>query len=126
MITGKSNIMQKQGDFIARKLMLMESRLMRCERLIEEYRCKCGESGGDKEEEKPLVNELTFKDFIDFIDQSSGGTGTAEKPGDKWPDDTDPDTDPPEDPDTLTFADFVEQSGSSLTFKDFVEQSGSS
>ncbi len=100
MITDDSNIMQKQGDFIARKLMLMEARLRECERMIELYRCKCNDKDrvtfGDFVEHSVETDSIEFGDFVD----AKG--------------------------DQLTFGSFVDAGGNKLTFGSYINTSGNS
>ena len=100
MITSDSNIMQKEGDFIARKLMLMEARLRECERLLELYRCKCNDKNrvafGDFVECSVETDSIEFGDFVD-----AGG-------------------------DRLTFGSFVDVGGNRLTFSNFIGTNGNS
>lgn len=100
MITSDSNIMQKQGDFIARKLMLMEARLRECERLLELYRCKCNDKDhvtfGDFVEHSVETDSIEFGDFVD----AKG--------------------------DQLTFGSFVDAGGNKLTFGSYINTSGNS
>ena len=115
MITVNSKLTEKQGDFIARKLMLMEARLLRCERLIEECRSKCSES-----DESPDENMLSFADFLaqnaianelsfaDFIVQGGNSLTFADFMGQTVI------------ADTLTFSDFIGQTTSNLTFSNYL------
>lgn len=66
MIIDTSNTIRKQGDFIARKLLLIEARLKECERLIKLYRCHCNDTltFADFVEEAEDSNKLTFSNFI--------------------------------------------------------------
>ena len=112
MITENSKLTEKQGDFIARKLMLMEARLTRCERLIEECRCKCGDmptentlSFGDFMPQTVVANELSF---ADFVSQSGNALTFADFMGQTAI------------ADTLTFSDFIGQTTSSLTFSNYL------
>lgn len=110
MITDESNIMQKQGDFIARKLMLMEARLRECERMIELYRCKCNDKDRVTfddfvECDSPVViaDTIEFGDFIDAQNELLTFSDFIDAKGD-----------------TLKFADYVNANGNSLTFSSFV------
>ena len=100
MTTSDSNIMQKEGDFIARKLMLMEARLRECERLLELYRCKCGDKDrvtfGDFVECSVETDSIEFDDYVD----AKG--------------------------DQLTFGSFVDAGGNRLTFSNFIGTNGNS
>lgn len=107
MITSDSNIMQKEGDFIARKLMLMEARLKECERLLELYRCKCGDkvrvTFGDFVECPVETDSIEFSDYVDAKgDQLTFGS-FVDAGGDR-----------------LTFSNFIGTNGNSMTFNHFV------
>ncbi len=113
MITSDSNIMQKQGDFIARKLMLMETRLRECERLLELYKCKCNDKDrvtfGDFVEHSVETDSIVFGDFVD----AKGGQLTfgsfVNAGGNK-----------------LTFGSYINTSGNSMTFSNFINKTTSS
>lgn len=113
MITSDFNIMQKQGDFIARKLMLMEARLRECERLLELYRCKCNDKDmvtfGDFVECSVETDSIEFGDFVD----AKGGQLTfgsfVDAGGNK-----------------LTFGSYINTSGNSMTFSNFINKTTSS
>ena len=113
MITSDSNIMQKQGDFIARKLMLMEARLRECERLLELYKCKCNDKDrvtfGDFVEHSVETDSIEFGDFVDAKgDQLTFGS-FVDAGGDR-----------------LTFSNFIGTNGNSMTFNHFVNKTTSS
>lgn len=113
MITSDSNIMQKQGDFIARKLMLMEARLRECERLLELYKCKCNDKDrvtfGDFVEHSVETDSIEFGDFVDAKgDQLTFGS-FVDAGGNK-----------------LTFGSYINTSGNSMTFNHFVNKTTSS
>ena len=113
MITEKSNIMQKEGDFIARKLMLMEARLKECERLLELYRCRRNDKDmmtfGNFVECSVETDSIVFRDFVDAKgDQLTFGS-FVDAGGDK-----------------LTFGSYINTSGNSMTFSNFVNKTTSS
>ena len=112
MITSDSNIMQKEGDFIARKLMLMEARLRECERLLELYRCKCGDkdrlSFGDFVECSVEADSIEFGDFVDAVGNRLTFGSFIDAGGDK-----------------LTFSNYVNTNSNSMTFNNFVNKTTS-
>lgn len=113
MITCDSNIMQKEGDFIARKLMFMEARLRECERLLELYRCRCNDKDmvtfGDFVECSVETDSIEFRDFVEAVRNRLTFGSFIDAGGDK-----------------LTFSNYVNTNSNSMTFSNFVNKTTSS
>lgn len=113
MITSDSNIMQKEGDFIARKLMLMEARLRECERLLKLYRCRCNDKDmvtfGDFVECSVETDSIEFRDFVEAVRNRLTFGSFIDAGGDK-----------------LTFSNYVNANSNSMTFSNFVNKTTSS